>query len=717
VSPRLLPGGLLTPSPDVPEVSPIAVRFLWPILSVPPRGAIAGAVVVSVLAAPASALAQQWNGARALELVERAQTARQAVQTDPDFLNYRAEAQGFVYFFIDRPDTDERTLVKTDQVALEVYWQAPRSTKQRIVGLRDRKDLPTNIHYHLDHLTVVQDDFQDRIRLGDGDEVFDVLHPAAPEAENVYDYRLSDSLTVRLPGDGGEIRVYELEVRPKDMDTPGFVGSVFLDRATAAIVRMRFTFTPASYVDPYLDYIRISLDNMLWAGGHWLPYRQEAELRRELPVLDFKAGTIIRGRFEIGAYEFNAELPPGLFAGTGVSSLPEAERRAYPFRDSIYSHLEEEGLDTPLSLNEIREQAREIVEDRYLSGLARLRLHLPSVSSAVRYNRAEGSFVGVGMTLRPSGDWSLKTHVGYPFGRERPAAFLQLQSDEERMAGFSLEGYLNRLEDVGPVPGASGALNTLSALTMDEDWLDPYFTEGLSVRLARNGSLPFTLGGAPSIELRFERHRTATLTAGGDPSHFRPVRPAEEGNLLSLVYHLRWGAGADATNGWGLEADLGPRRFEDRWFWTAGLTGLWARTGAWRTVDVQARFDAGTTGNRAPPQAFFLLGGRETLLGHPYRAFVGRHFWLLRTEVDRPLAEPWVSARAFASAGQASGLAPTVLHPGWTDLEPDGGPLVSVGAGISFLWDVIRIDFGRGLAGDGEWDTALSVVHRFRRWL
>ena len=84
--------------------------------------------------------------------------------TLPDpVVDYQADARGYVYFYLDRRDIDERTLVKTDQVALQVFWKAPNLTKQVIVGMRDRKTLPTNIHYHLDHLAVVQDNFGDRI--------------------------------------------------------------------------------------------------------------------------------------------------------------------------------------------------------------------------------------------------------------------------------------------------------------------------------------------------------------------------------------------------------------------------------------------------------------------------------------------------------------------------------------------------------------------------
>ena len=130
---------------------------------------------------PAGARAQvpiEWNSPAVLELIARARDARQRVSTDPDLRSYQAEATGRVFFLVDRPDTERRTLIKADQIALEVYWRAPRQTRQRIIGLRDQEILPTNIRYHLDHLTVVQDDFGDRIRLGDGDEVESVVHPA-----------------------------------------------------------------------------------------------------------------------------------------------------------------------------------------------------------------------------------------------------------------------------------------------------------------------------------------------------------------------------------------------------------------------------------------------------------------------------------------------------------------------------------------------------------
>ncbi|MFC1661090.1 hypothetical protein ACFL3S_06495, partial [Gemmatimonadota bacterium] len=91
---------------------------------------------------PSTSLGQEWNSPRALALVEGARQVRQGLVQDPDFRSYSSQARGYVYFFLDREDTGERILVKTDQIALEVFWQAPDQTKQRIVGLRDEKTLP-----------------------------------------------------------------------------------------------------------------------------------------------------------------------------------------------------------------------------------------------------------------------------------------------------------------------------------------------------------------------------------------------------------------------------------------------------------------------------------------------------------------------------------------------------------------------------------------------
>lgn len=650
-----------------------------------------------------------WNTPRALDLVARARALRQAASLDATFQSYRADARGFVYFYLDREDTDERVLVKTDQVALEVYWKAPDSTRQRIVGLRDEKTLPTNIRYHLDHLTVVQDEFADVIRLGDGDEVAAVTHPVAPDAEAVYDYHLADSITLSYGG-GSEIRVYEIEVKPKDLDAPGFLGSLFVSRDNAAIVRMSFTFTPSSYVDEYLDYIRISLDNSVWDERWWLPYEQRVELRREVPFLDFPAGSVIRGRYEIRNYEFDPDLDPLLFRGPRVTALPEAARRAFDFEEPLHARLDEEGLGTLPDLAEVRAQAVRLAGRQAISGLAPNRLWIPSASSVLRYNRGEGLAVGLGASLQPTDALTLRVHGGWSLGRERPTATLRLEAPGP---GLVADAYLGRLRDVGPLPAASGVINTLGGLLADQDWLDPYGAAGVALRWQ---PAPPGTPARPWVALRWERQRSLVNTTTGSPDGAlgaglgRAVRPIREGDAVLVETGVTWSPRPDFT----LDPTVTLGRLDGTTYGTVLLRGEARREWVERGIRLGVEGTAGWASAEAPPQSLFLLGGRSTLPGYVYRSFLGDRLWLVRTEASRTLRTPWVRVGGTFALG-GTGLGPHEVPAGW-QAAPTDVPTASAGLFAELLWDLLRVDLSRGLNG-GSWALEVGVQRRFHPWL
>jgi hypothetical protein len=663
------------------------------------------ALRAQVLEPAATRAASAWNDPQVLRLVERARELRHSVAVDPDLQSYQAEARGHVYFFMDRPDSAEHVLIKGDQVALEVYWLAPDIMKQWIVGQRDEKLLPTSIRYHLDHLTVVQDDFGDHIRLGDGDEVEAVTHPVAPGAELVYDFLLSDSLTISYAGGAERIRVYEVRVRPKNLDMPGFVGTVFLDRDRAAIVRMNFSFTPESYVDPYLDYIRISMDNSLWMGRYWLPYRQEVEIRREMPVLDFQAGSTIRSQFDIRAYDFNVEIPPQMLAGPTVGAVSPAERQAFVFEGGIFDELEEEGgLGPSPSIQEVETQVREVVEDEVLSGLAPIRLHLARLSDFARYNRAEGLFVGGGLTLRPSGDIQMRSTAGYAVGRRRASGAVSLTTDRGRIAP-ALDAYWDAMGDIGGNPGATPLENTISSVSASEDFLDPYFRRGATLTFASRPRGPL------SLSLRWEQHRSAQDVVSEEPdSDWRPVRSVNEGTMGSLTAELRGGlpGGGSAT----LAATGG--RLGERNFAALDVEARWDIADTADRWSAAVSAEGGVTNPGAPAQTFYMIGGRHTLPGYGYRDFVGNAYWLLRTELTVPVRAPYVGIRAFSVLG-ASYLGDVSLPADWL-VEDSDGVRASVGLGLSLGWDTMRLDLGRAVWGGG-WEAVFSVAPRFKSWL
>lgn len=676
-------------------------------------GALVGALSPS---APLSAQDpdQGWNNPYVLGMIREARDLRQSAIRDSTLQSYSSSARGYVYFYLDREDTGERILVKTDQIALEVFWQAPDRVKQRIVGLRDEESLPTSIQYHLDHLVVVQNEFGDRIRIGDGDEVEAVVHPVAPGSESFYDFLLVDSVTLNLPSTSDTVRVYEVQVRPKDFEAPGFVGSLFLDRDSKAIVRMSFSFTPSSYVDPYLDHISISLENGLWLGKHWLPFRQQLEIRREVPYLDIPAGSVIRGSFEVGDYQINPPLPPTLFSGRTVTALPEAERRSFPFEDSLHAQLDQEGLGgfrSPPEMDEIRSLALSIAKDRYLSGLARTRIFLPqpTASSALRYNRAEGVFVGGGVSHILLPQLGVSIYGGFSAGRERPEAEVRITGGE-RHPRSGVAFYLNRPQDHGPVQAIDGVLNSLASLSLNEDYTDLFFLSGARATHMFSSEA----GNRVDLTARWERQRSARDVVSSDPSHtdFRPVRPVDEGVWASLA-----AAGSFQTPWPGLlfapGAILG--RFEDTGFGGVSAALTYKRRWMTKGTDLLVDLRGGTLLGNPPEQAHYLLGGRETVPGYPFRASVGDRYWLVRTETSMDLVPPILRLRVFGAAGDTRDL--RVTYPTTLPFEEQGSFLLSAGLGLGLGWDVLHLDLARGLRRGGEWEVILSVNREFWPWL
>ncbi|MFL5538368.1 MAG: hypothetical protein ACJ8J0_05220 [Longimicrobiaceae bacterium] len=696
------------------------------------RSASALLAVLGLCAPAAAAQEGPWNTPRALELIQHAQERRTQSLADTGMVDYQADARGYIYFYLDRRDIDERTLVKTDQVALQVFWKAPNRTKQVIVGLRDQKQLPTNIHYHLDHLAVVQDNFGDRIRLGDGDEVADVLHPAAPGAERFYDYRLADSLSIRSPGAGEPVRVYRIDVKPKDPAEHALVGAVYVDRRAGDIVRMEFTFTRSSYVDRELDYINISLENGLWKGRFWLPNRQQVEIRRQLPQLGFPAGGVIRGTMTINGYRFNQNLPDWRFNGPRVTMVPETQARRFAFEQPIDAELRELGIGPAVELGEIRKQAASLIREHVLSGLPSTRLDVPAASTIARYNRAEGLAVGFGVRSSPRTQVALDLYGGWAFGPMHPLARADAVLTRPGVR-LGASGYVNHPADVAVGPVISGAMNTLSSALAGSDYSDLYYASGATLRMDR----PVLRGWTGTLSARIEDQRSASLEAEASASgDFRPVHPIDDGTFFgwaaSLSHRspsgraLAWSATVGADGGYlaqegvaalpvtqgaaaldvaegSLHKDFVRPRLD------LGLTRRWHQADGRVDVELSAGAAAGTL----PRQALYLVGGRGTLPGYAFRAYGGDRFATLRATGSADLRAPFVRGRLFAAGGWADvGDAGRTALTAW-GAQPMSAPKYGVGAGVGLFYDILRVDVARGLSRGGRWELIVEANPSF----
>jgi hypothetical protein len=654
-----------------------------------------------------------------MELVRLGRQARRELAVDGELETYEALTEGHVYFYVD-PEEGERSLIRVDQIAVELRWEAPDQVRQRIVGERSETRLPVReFRYYLDRLTLVQYGFGDEIQVGSGLDVAGVPHPLAHRADlepedGPYDFRISDSLTLTLPGQSEPLRLTEMEVRPRDPDTPGILGTLLLDRATGSIVRMRFGFTPASYVDPRTDRIQVEVDYGLWDGRYWLPNRQEIEVRRELPELDLGVGTVIRAVLQVGDYRFNVVHPPMFRELPPVTWAPQGDREGYEFHEGLLDAVERHGLTgvrTDADLRRLRAQATELLANRPPTGLSPLRFHVPRVSSAVRYSRAEGLVLGAGGSLRPTSTLRLRAHGGYAFGGGFPSGSVALDGVWGDGNGWDVRVGANQVRDLGLRPGSDPLLASLGALLRAEDYQDPFRSSSLRAGLEWTRADEWRVGAG----LGLRRDRSLDLAESSSPlfddRDFRPVRPVAAGEFvtgdLAAGREVELPAGGRGRIVGRLESLIGG---SDGWGtgMEAELDGRWGSPMGNRELEghVHLRSWAGDP----LAQGHRLLGGRGTVPGYAYRSWAGRHLATATLEAATDLRGPLIRMRAGLHAGWAGGGDPEVMESWNTPGSRGIRPAVTLGLGLG--WDVIRLQGARGLR-NGEWQLLLSVDPRW----
>ncbi len=657
-----------------------------------------------------------------MELIHRAIDRRRRWAVDSDLTDYRAHARGHIYFLYDLGSNTERHLIKADQLALDLYWRSPNWARQVIVGRRELKVLPTNVRYHLDHLTVVMDNYADLIHMGEGAEVRDVRHPTAVGAVAVYEYRLADSLTLVMPQ--REIRVYRVDVRPEDPTEAAIVGSLYLDRTTADIVKMEFTFTASSYIDDTVDYINVHLENAMWQGQYWLPYRQGIELRREFEVLKFPAGSIIRAELGIRDYEFNTSFPTPAFRVRGVASMPRDSLEAFQFEEGLYDALDPDVALTSPSLKEIRDEATRIVSERYLRTVQPMRFAVPGASSVFRYRRAEGLYLGPGIHfgLPRGGDFLVMG--GYAVGAKRVELEGRVRVPLPGSLEIGILGYYQRVEDTSAWPASSGAVATLAALAEGDDFREPYWYSG--GRLFFNWPLLASRGRAL---VAWESWEAASLEAEELFATYRPVRQLDEGEVVRLELGLdrppvaavgevggaSWSVRVDAASPTvGGDFEYVHATLDAQQFWPS----LVARVGLRLSGAV-----GGVGGSRIPAQRLFPTGGRGSVRGYAFHKYVGNLYATLGMELSRQIHYPYISGILFADAGwagiegESAGAAVARWNRVGAQAGATDGAIVGVGAGVALFFDIIHLDIARGVSGGGEWEFIFRVRREFWPWL
>lgn len=683
---------------------------------------VTAACGLALLLAPASLRAQQWNDARVRELVERATARRVQQLADTGLKDYRAVAHGYVTFLAQVGEglAEPPKVVKADELVNEVYWLAPNLSKQRIVGRRDTLLLPTDINYHRDHLGIVQNNFPAIIRLGEGDEVRDVPHPLSPTGLGVYDFALTDSLPLRLPG--RTIMLYQVKVRPKDDTQPRIIGAIYIDQDDAQVVRMAFNFTRAAFLDNALEDLFVVIENGLIGTRFWLPRTQEIEISRGGTWLDYPIRGIIRGRWEISDYQINVGLNRAMFAGPEIAPAPKAAQDTFHFAGAVLDSLPPDvRAVTDADIKAVRAEARELVRAQALRRPQALMLSAGDASDFVRFDRAEGLAVGGGAATRFGRGWDISARLRYGVDDRavKGGATFEWQSPRYGARVFAERDF----RDAGDVQERSGAVNSIAAQEFASDFTDPYGVQAVGVGFDARG----VLGLRWRADASLERQRALDLRAVPAQGEFPRMLPAMP------LRALRFSLAADRPTALSFlgtelrasgEARLTRFTTDDAAFAIEPSTV--AR--AFVTLDVErpigrSRLVLTTHGGMVggsgvlPPQELLHFGGPVSAPGYEFHELAARSGVSQRVEWRLPVPFPSVNLGRFGRVPGEATLAPfvqgTAIRRAYDlDVDHPSGVYPSVGVALQPFYDLLRIQLGRGLR-HGRWALNVDVSRDF----
>jgi hypothetical protein len=667
--------------------------------------------------------AQGWNDSTVRALIDRA-IARRANQLDSMGLaDYHARAHGYLTFLaqVGPGFPDVPRIVRSDELAVEVYWRAPDLSKEVVVGRRDTLLLPVDVGYYSDRFGIIQGGLRDSIRLGEGNDVRGVPHPLAPGAPALYDYAIADSLRIRTPQATNDVLV--VRVRPRDPSAPRVVGTLYLDRASGALVRLSFTFTRSAILDRRIERLSVTLENAQEDGRFWLPRTQELEVVRTTTWLNYPVRGIIRARWHVCCYAINRGLDPRMFAGAEIVAAPQVVLGAYHWQGHVLDSIPPDvRAPTPADVQEAEATARSLMRQSALAHVQGSVLSARGISDFVRIDRVEGLGLGAGLTHAIASGWSADARARY--GISDRAVKGELTLSWQQPAGLGLRATaFRRYAEAGDFPESSTLANTLAAELAGADRTDPYDVRG--VEIAAMGPAPAGLRWQATVA----RESQGPLVIHADPAFGRygPTIPAW------ALWDTRGAVGLDRPEA------VGP--FGAMWQTHARLDAIWLhRRGAalaereplvgrafWSAEAVRPigadRLDARLTaamvvarGGLAatPPQDFVFLGGPLSGPGYGFHELAAQTGASAHLEWGFPIPFPAIDlGRRFGGASARSAIVAPFVHTDYVDRSAPfalrrEGWYPALGVGLISFFDLLRVDVARGLR-DGRWTLSVDT--------
>jgi hypothetical protein len=682
-------------------------------------------------------------------LVERATSRRRA--GDSAVSDYRARIRYRLTVGVGRRRWAQVPVSAVEEQVADVQWRRPNDLRVDVVGRRSRSRSETvELSSVWDRPWFVPRAVDDSVRIfSDEFPATGALHPLAPSGPEWYRYALTSGLSV-TSGSGSTLRLLRVDVTPRRTGPALIAGQMWIDSATAEVVRLSFRYvgtglwavpdgatrsdsSSARRMNSLANQI-VSIDADLEYGlqdsRHLMPHRQVISGRVRIPVVSdvvipFRAVTTFE-EFEINtgrpiAFELPlpaTDDPDSLRAirearrdslraerrggeGDGADSLRSwsyADRWAggrYELHRPSNDSLGRFGgwLDS-LSLDADPVEARRAREAE--SELARLAESLPD---SLTGRRAHGvAYERLTDALRYDRVQGLSLGLGYR-ARVPGVSFTSLYATARY--GFSDDRVTGRLSLIRDAPDGRLVMSGYrDVLNLDPFAPAPGIGNTLNALFVTHDNGDYTLahgvfagyetslrtGLELAVGARYERQTSVARAAGSEVNDFLGGSGVFPSN--APVDGGRFVGGHVRLSGAGAF----------RWQATADVLGGEGTTtgrvygelrrGIGKRQGLTVRVKGGIATDPTLQQSAFRLGGIGTVRGHDYGARRGQAFWAAQLDVT-PLPGR-LRPVLFVDAGQAGGAGSLF----------SGRVLAGAGVGLSVFGGLLRFDLSRAVSPD-----------------
>lgn len=634
----------------------------------------------------------------------------------PTLLGYRADVESEMGVLLHRDDGTEFTTAM-EQIASTVRWSRGGLTEQHVIGYRTRGTVvallstgsatggwltPSLYGNRLRIRTERRESggrvlsAEDSARVArrsvrrDGSDTLPAVHPLAADRDRFYRFTGGDTI-VTIQAGGRDIPIVRVQARPREGIRERVLlldGEIDLDASSGTLVRMRGHFVrvnaglPSSVraiVDPVA---LIEYENGEFDGRYWLPTRQRIELQVSSPVLG-EASAVLRIISRFSGHQIRDT------AVAIANATPTVNRRRLTTapRDSLdryagwQSHIGEiTGSVNSDDLNDVGPDRRRP------TGAPRFDLAAPRVTDALRFNRIEGVYTGIGgrLALRDAAPGVVvRATLGYAWSEET----VRGRAIVERTRGVwttELRGG-RTLENTSDFRTPFDSGSTILAVFGTSDPFDYVDRQSIHAAVSRR-NVRRTLQARVEGGFVDERYRPATLMHSLIfKKAYLPNRGVDEGSYVRTAALLDWSPNiAQNVLREGTSARIAYERGDGTLRFQRAEARLTHRR--WfGPVLIASRADVGAVvGDRIPAQQLFEIGERQGLPGYDYKEFAGSRAAIVRTQVmyqsryfPRPIRLPGLYTLPAIAPGASIGL-----QGGWTEAPTDAARAAILRLGV-----------------------------------